>query len=152
MPRSNDNSPNFYTQQSSSQAEDFQPTQQEESIPRSKEQSLGQKFTHWFDFTFADYSKKLRQKAIRAGQEATRHTLFKAPAQCCGLPGPSQDQQPAELVYAPKNQDIQYRNELGSREPFTIGQTISRQEELNHLQPGRDSLLQWRSRRAQSTT
>ena len=90
-------------------------------------------YKHWFDFTFANHSMEVRQKAIKAGQEATCCTLFKAPAQCCGLPGPDQDQQPADLVYAPETWDIWYKKERGSREPFTIGQTISQQDELNHL-------------------
>ena len=67
MPRLNVNNPSFNTQVSSSWAEDFQPTRWEESIPRPKEQSLGQKFAYWFDFTFADHCMELRQKAIRAG-------------------------------------------------------------------------------------
>ena len=109
MPRSNNDSPTFDTQASSSWAEDFQPTRCEEFVPRFKEQSL--KFAHWFDFTFADYSMELRQKAIRAGQEATCHTLFKALDQYCGLPSPGQDQQPVELVYALETCDIRYRKE-----------------------------------------
>ena len=105
-----------------------------------KEQSLGQKFTHWFDFTFADYNMELRQKAIRAGQKATCHTLFKAPAQLSGFPSTSQSQQSTRMVCNPETWDIRYKKERGSGEPFTLDQVIQRQEELNNPQPGRDSL------------
>ena len=75
----------------------------------------------------------MRQKAIKASREATCHTLFKTLAQCCGLPGPDTGQQAADLVYASETQDIQYRKERGSGEPSTISQTLSQQEELDHL-------------------
>ena len=79
---------------------DFQPTRQEVSLYGPREQSLGQKFTQWFDFTFVNYSPEVRQNDIKAGQEATCHTLFKMPAQRGGLPGPDPGQQPADLVYS----------------------------------------------------
>ena len=122
------------------------------SLYRPREQSLGQKFSQWFDFTFVNYSPEVRQKAIKAGWEATCGTLFKMPAQCGRLPGPVPGQQLADLVYSPETQDIRYRKEWGSGEPATIGQTLSQQEELDYLQPGRDALWQWRSRRVRSTT
>ena len=132
MPRLDTDDPSFNTQALSSSA-DFQPTQQEGSLHGPKELSLGQKFAQWFDFTFIDYSPVVRQKAIKASQEATCHTLFKTLTQCNGLPGPDPGQQPADLVYAPETQDVRYRKERGSGEPVTISQTLSQQEELNHL-------------------
>ena len=51
------------------QTEDFQATWHEEFFPKFKEQSLGQRFAHWFDFTFADYNTELRQKAIRLARK-----------------------------------------------------------------------------------
>ena len=100
---------------------------------RPREQSLGQKFTQWFDFTFANFSPEVRQKAIKAGWEAACHTLFKMPAQHGGLPGPGPGQQPADLVYSPETQDIRYRKEWGSGEPTTVSQAFSQQEELDYL-------------------
>ena len=110
------------------------------SLYRPREQSLSQKFAQWFDFTFFDYSPEVRQKAIKAGWEATCHMLFKVPAQCGGLPGPDPGQQPADLVYSPETQDIRYRKERGSGETATVSQALSQQEELDYLQPGRDAL------------
>ena len=54
-PRLDTDDPGFDTQALSSWV-DFQPTQQEGSTYGPKEQSLGQKFAQWFDFTFVDYS------------------------------------------------------------------------------------------------
>ena len=101
-----------------------------------REQSLGQKFAQWFNFTFVDYSPEVRQKAIKAGWEATCCTLFKMPAQCGGLPGPHPGQQPADLVYSPETQDIRYRKERGSGEPTTVRQAFSQQEELYYFNLG----------------
>ena len=133
MPQSDDDNPTFNTQPTSLQAGDFQATRHEKFFPRFKEQSLGQRFAHWFDFTFADYNTELKQKAIRAGQKAICCTLFKAPAQHSGFPGTGQNQQPAGMVYDLETWDIQYKREQGSRKPFTIDQAISWQEGLDNL-------------------
>ena len=89
----------------------FQPTRPGLTPYGPQEQSLGQGFAQWFDSTFVGYSPEVRLKAIKAGREAACRTLFKAPAQCGGLPGPDPGRPPADLVYSPETQDIRYRTE-----------------------------------------
>ena len=100
-----------FNEQLPSSRTNFQPTRPGSSLYGPQEQSLGQSFAQWFDSTFVDYSPEVRLRAIKAGWEATCHTLFKMPVQHRGLPGPDWGQPPADLVYSPETQDIRYRTE-----------------------------------------
>ena len=80
-PLHDDNRSAFDAQPSHSRMGSFQGTRspQEKYFPKFKEQSSGQKFSIWFDCTFVDWSAELRQKAIKASQEAATCVLFQAP-------------------------------------------------------------------------
>ena len=110
-PQPDDDKPTFNTQPSSLQTGNFQATQSDEFFSKFKRQSLGQRFAHWFNFTSADYNTELRQKAVKASQEATSCTLFKAPAQLSGFPNTSQSQQSTRMVYHLETWDIWYKAE-----------------------------------------
>ena len=108
-------------QQSSSQTGSFEATRShcERSFPKLKEQSSGQKFAVWFDSTFADWSAKLKQRAIQASLEAATRILFKAlrgSEKSVSRPEHLQPEaahgcQPTRMGYKPETQDICYLRE-----------------------------------------